>query len=293
MKKKLNISFSGGRTSAYMTKMLLDRFSHKYEFLITFANTGKEHAATLDFVRDCDRFFGFKTVWLEAVVSREKGIGTTHKIVTYETASRNAQPYIDVTEKYGVSNVTWQPCTREMKAATMKSYRKSVGFGKSPYAIGIRIDEPRRVKPGVVKEGVVYPLVDWFPTTKQQIISWWRNQKFDLGRELFPPYGLPEHLGNCTTCFKKTFRKHSLVWRDCPNEFDFNMDMEARFGMVGPEPDEVKPRKTFRGNISAQEYVLMLQENRKTDEMMFYEAESECGESCELFPTEAVNHNHT
>lgn len=50
MKEKYQISFSGGRTSAYMTKMLLDNFNDKYDFIVTFANTGMEHNKTLDFI---------------------------------------------------------------------------------------------------------------------------------------------------------------------------------------------------------------------------------------------------
>jgi len=71
MKEKYHVSFSGGRTSAYMTKLLLDNWSDRYDFIVTFANTGLEHPKTLEFVRNCDDHFGFNTVWLEAVVQRE------------------------------------------------------------------------------------------------------------------------------------------------------------------------------------------------------------------------------
>ena len=49
---KLAISFSGGRTSALMMQMLLKRKHEFSDIRITFANTGCEHPATLDFVNE-------------------------------------------------------------------------------------------------------------------------------------------------------------------------------------------------------------------------------------------------
>ena len=69
--KTLVISFSGGRTSGYMTKKLLETKKKWKEVLVLFANTGQEHEKTLEFINNCDQQFGFNTVWLEAV---------THKI---------------------------------------------------------------------------------------------------------------------------------------------------------------------------------------------------------------------
>ena len=49
--KKLSISFSGGKTSAYMTKWLMDNKKQDYdEIVVTFANTGQENEETLEFV---------------------------------------------------------------------------------------------------------------------------------------------------------------------------------------------------------------------------------------------------
>lgn len=39
-RSRLAISFSGGRTSAYMTDMLLGRYRDTHEVVVTFANTG-------------------------------------------------------------------------------------------------------------------------------------------------------------------------------------------------------------------------------------------------------------
>ena len=68
MKEQLCISFSGGRTSAYMTKIILDNWSEKYDIQVIFANTGLEHEKTLEFVNNCDKNMGFNTKWVECVV---------------------------------------------------------------------------------------------------------------------------------------------------------------------------------------------------------------------------------
>ena len=47
------ISFSGGRTSAYMTERLLRELPPD-QVIVCFANTGKEEPETLEFVRRCD-----------------------------------------------------------------------------------------------------------------------------------------------------------------------------------------------------------------------------------------------
>ncbi len=70
--KTLVISFSGGRTSGYMTKKLLESKDKWKEVLVLFANTGQEHEKTLEFIHNCDQRFGFNTVWLEAVVHKDQ-----------------------------------------------------------------------------------------------------------------------------------------------------------------------------------------------------------------------------
>jgi 3'-phosphoadenosine 5'-phosphosulfate sulfotransferase (PAPS reductase)/FAD synthetase len=56
------ISFSGGRTSAYMLRKVLD--AHEGELppdvFVVFADTGKERPETLDFVRECSKRWGVR-----------------------------------------------------------------------------------------------------------------------------------------------------------------------------------------------------------------------------------------
>ena len=54
------INFSGGRTSAYMTKRLINEGG---DYIITFQNTGKEMPATLDFINECDKRWNLNIVW--------------------------------------------------------------------------------------------------------------------------------------------------------------------------------------------------------------------------------------
>lgn len=61
------ISFSGGRTSAYMLYQVLQAHGGKMpaDGIVCFANTGKEHHATLQFVKDCEKNWGVKINWVE------------------------------------------------------------------------------------------------------------------------------------------------------------------------------------------------------------------------------------
>lgn len=246
MKKKLSVSFSGGRTSAYMAKWLKDNKSDEYEFSFIFANTGQEHEKTLEFVNECDKRWGFNVVWLECVVDPEPHKGTGWKVVTYETASRNGEPFEQVCAKYGLSNPTFKPCNREMKTVPMDKYRREV-IGDCEIAIGIRADEIDRMSVKAKEKGLVYPLISWHPTTKAEIRHWWKEQDFDLE--------IPEHMGNCVTCWQKSFRKLMTIAKHEPERFDFFRRMEQEHGMSGAPSEDGKPRKWYRNYTSVDEII--------------------------------------
>lgn len=278
--KKLFISFSGGRTSAYMTKMILDHYQDKYECVVVFANTGQEHENTLKFVNQCDQQFGFNTVWVEALVN-EGRVGTQHKIVTYETASRLGEPYEAVIHKYGIPNQSYPHCTRELKLQPMVHYIKSIGWKSNDYetAIGIRIDETRRVSKSATKARIVYPLIDWMPTTKLDINNWWNRQSFNLY--------LLEHQGNCTWCWKKSYSKLLRLVKEDPAIFDFPRKMESMYGLNGSNKDGTH-RVFFRQHTSTDK-LFELADKLVTESFVFPEQDassnSGCGESCELYET--------
>jgi hypothetical protein len=189
--KRLAISFSGGRTSAVMTKLLLERYrGTDTEVSVTFANTGCEHPTTLEFVRKCDEVFGFGTVWMEGVTGPE-GVGMRHKVVTFETASRNGEPFQDYISKFGVPCQSHPQCTSRLKEDVMYDYRRSIGWTRGTYktAIGIRVDEADRCSAKADEHGFVYPLVEW-GWNKDMISAECAKWPFDLE--------LPgDHYGNC------------------------------------------------------------------------------------------------
>ena len=98
------ISFSGGRTSAYMLYRILDAYCGELpeDVVVCFANTGKEMPETLDFVDECSQRWGVPIVWLELGVvrlddsSKRKKFEYDTRVVSYESASRNGEPFYGV-----------------------------------------------------------------------------------------------------------------------------------------------------------------------------------------------------
>src|SRR6185312_13635151 len=148
-KKKLLISFSGGRTSAYMTWWLQNIWKDRinYDIKVVFANTGKEREETLQFIRQCDRYFGFKTIWIEAITNPLFGKGVTAKVIDFKSASRNGEPFEASIAKHGIPNQNSPHCSRELKKNAINSYRREIKWSKCEVAIGIRNDEVDRMNP--------------------------------------------------------------------------------------------------------------------------------------------------
>lgn len=288
----MQISFSGGRTSAYMTKLLIDNMSEEYDFIVTFANTGLEHEKTLEFVNNCDVYFNFNTVWLEADVFLDERRGTGFKIVDFQSASRKGEPYEQVIKKYGIPNVSFPHCTRELKLSPMRTYLKSLGIKHTdiPTAIGIRNDETRRVSAQAEVNNIIYPLINLWPSDKQDVLDFWEDQKFDLG--------LDEHDGNCKLCFKKSMKKQFKQMDSDPSIIKWYMDMEDKYATNGYNKEKEFKRVFFRHSTSATRLLELYEENKiEVNDQLSYNVpssrlvtnkyeDSGCSESCEVYATE-------
>ena len=192
------ISFSGGRTSAYMLYRILEahQMSLPKEAIVCFCNKGKEHQSTLDFVRDIEKEWNVPIFWLEFTRNPQK-----FKVVNHETASRNGEPFEALIKKRNyLPNPVTRFCTAELKIRSIHKYLKSIGWddhNETMDWVGMRADEQRRAAKIADKSRI--PLVT-AGVTKETVGDFWRNQSFDL--ELPNMNGVTMH-GNCDLCFLK------------------------------------------------------------------------------------------
>ena len=176
--KNLVISFSGGRTSAYMAKRLFDDPVAENQYFV-FMNTGAEDERTLEFINKCDKEWELNLIWIEALVNPEKGKRTNYRIVDFDSASRQCEPFYDVIKKYGIPNNSYPHCNRELKLHPFNSWLADT-CPDAHRAIGIRLDEIDRMAANMDKMKIIYPLISRWPTMKAEIISWWEKQSFNL-----------------------------------------------------------------------------------------------------------------
>jgi hypothetical protein len=194
------ISFSGGRTSAYMLwRVLQSNGGLPEEAIVCFANTGKECEETLEFVRDCSVNWQVPITWLEWRDTEAK-----FEVVTFETASRNGEPFEALIRKRNyLPNPVTRFCTIDLKIRPIGRYLLSLGMAdtkteaENMSMIGMRADEQRRAAKIADKSRI--PLVT-AGITKEDVGAFWKAQPFDLG---LPNNNGVTMEGNCDLCFLK------------------------------------------------------------------------------------------
>jgi 3'-phosphoadenosine 5'-phosphosulfate sulfotransferase (PAPS reductase)/FAD synthetase len=224
------VSFSGGRTSGYLLRRVLDAFGGTLppDVAVIFCNTGKERPETLDFVERCSQEWGVPVVWLE--YRRHE----PHKflVVSYATASRKGEPFDEIiSAKQVLPNVAMRYCTEWLKVKISNRYVRHV-LGWTPKAggytnaIGLRADEPGRVArlrasaktaPG---EDPITPLAT-AGVTRDEVMAFWSRQPFDLR--------LRPDEGNCDLCFLKGQGKLLRILHERPDLAAWWVEKEEKF----------------------------------------------------------------
>lgn len=226
-----SISFSGGRTSAYMLKMILDAHNGVLpkEAIVCFANTGKEEEATLKFVNDCSVNWNVPIHWLEYQDHDEPAL--RYKEVNYETASRNGEPFEALIRKRQyLPNPVTRYCTAELKIRTMACFLVQTGlfedWTKSDVEnlsgwMGLRYDEARRAAKISDKRRI--PLFTAGVTIKD-ISEFWDKQSFNLD---LPTYNGRTLAGNCDLCFLKPANQVATLIAERPERATWWANMEG------------------------------------------------------------------
>lgn len=252
------VSFSGGRTSAYLCKVMIDKYGRDNVDFV-FMDTGAEHPKTYEFIRKVDAYFGLNLVCLRGDFSLPLGDGVGYNVVDINECKQDLKPFSHMLEKYGTPYIGGMFCTDRMKLKPFKKYCDEK-YGKGNYEtwLGIRADEPKRIFGSKLYSGLndlgyddkkkmeIYESLfksDYFVMDEEfekKLHEMLMKRKFGAGSPSYlgeisdaekqdilefwyeMPFDLEidEWLGNCVFCPKKSDLKLAAAQRDEP-EFYF------------------------------------------------------------------------
>lgn len=194
------ISFSGGRTSGYMLRQILD-VGLQPDVHVLFADTGKEMPATYDFVDEIEKRWDFE-------LHRVERPGRFEKLIA---------------DKRYLPNPVHRLCTEFLKVRPMKEWMIERGYDFWENVIGLRADEPARVSRMRAKEEKFWdygmPLAI-AGITEADVLGFWSGYDFDL--QLRP------WESNCDLCFLKGKEKKLRVLQDHPETGQWWIDQEEK-----------------------------------------------------------------
>lgn len=229
------ISFSGGRTSGFMLKHILDAHGGMLpaDVHVAFANTGREMPETLDFVQECGERWNVPITWLEFDAAAEHRT----RIVNHNSACRDGEPLAAVLgTRCMPANPVMRFCTIDSKIKRLQAYMRFIlGYAHYTSVVGLRADEMRRVEKqtkraasGKDGKGVGIPVMPLATAgvAKRDVAAWWAQQPFDLRLE---NVGGKTPLGNCDLCFLKGAATIVGILRDKPHLARWWIEQEQRF----------------------------------------------------------------
>lgn len=275
MLNKKVVSFSGGRTSAYLCKVMIDKFGkHNVDFI--YMDTGAEHPKTYEFIRKVNDEFRLNLVCLRGDFTRPLGAGVGYNVVDIDSLKPDLKPFKGMLSKYGVPYIGGMFCTDRMKLKPFKKYCDDT-YGKNNYQswLGIRIDEPKRLTP---KPFINY-MAEISDFDKQDVLNYWSKMPFDLG--------IDEWSGNCEFCPKKSNLKLAASQRDSPESYVNFVEM-LHDSSVRIDNNTGHYSKMYRGKQSLQSLVTTFDGSTGKEIKARIRGSkmidtNSCSESCEVF----------
>jgi 3'-phosphoadenosine 5'-phosphosulfate sulfotransferase (PAPS reductase)/FAD synthetase len=249
------ISFSGGRTSGYMLKQILDAHGGTLpdDVHVCFANTGKEREEALRFVHECESRWGVQIIWLEWRSRLKRSpLAERFEIVGFNSAAREGEPFKAlIASKKAVPNAVHRWCTEHLKMQVLANFMEAQGYEHWTNVVGLRADELRRAaKKEVQNETGQFPWTSVMPMVKAHITKadirrfWFGDMKpvdaVQIQRDFGPiaattlpqgfDLGLDEWEGNCSKCFLKA---KALLIHDVRRDLDDARDWAAMEALGG------------------------------------------------------------
>jgi hypothetical protein len=214
--KIIIVAFSGGESSFYALKLILEQYGKTHKIIVCFCNTGEEDEATFKFVVKASEYFNIDIVWLE--YERKRGFNivnfeNAYRITNFEEENEYPNhPFHKWVKDYGLPQYPERTCTREMKERTISRYLSSIGImpRHCTRVVGIRFDEIATRTPSYNQ---------YYPLILNGITKPFLNRFFEF--EMPFRLDLPSYMGNCGACISKSLRNLCTIAREEPKKFKF------------------------------------------------------------------------
>lgn len=285
------ISFSGGRTSAYMLHEILRAHGGKLppDVYVVFANTGKEREETLRFVHECSVRWDVRVHWIEWTPAGIVEVG-------YNSASRNGEPFKAlILKKKFLPNAVTRFCTQELKIRAMRDFMRAAGYDRWVNAIGLRYDEGLRVFKALARNDAgkdrfttIMPMAKAKATKRGHIMPFWFGEGVERVPNPIPAdgeltqgfdLGLQDYEGNCDLCFLKAMGARKRLIRDNPAMVDWWIEAELTAAELADKPSGAR----FVTEHSYADLYRQVRENQFMPGLLeddLEDRDAECGLTC-------------
>jgi 3'-phosphoadenosine 5'-phosphosulfate sulfotransferase (PAPS reductase)/FAD synthetase len=242
------ISFSGGRTSAYMLWRIIHAWGGYLpaDVVVQFCNTAKEREETLRFVHEVESRWGIRVHWLEWRPRPTEALRPSlaawldadpdraylvepvgYAVVGYNSASRAGEPFMAlIAMKQYAPNAVTRFCSMTLKVETAKRFaQRDLGWTHWKNVVGLRHDEGHRVLKALARNDAakepfraVMPLANG-RITKRDVLDFWWGEGRSFQTRVHPQgfdLELRDYEGNCDLCFLKSREKKVTIIRENP-----------------------------------------------------------------------------